>query len=164
MQQFLLARFMLIFITLWPHMTVANPALADYDHCLKISVQNSNQKHELRKQCNDASSDDNSNVITLPSDAMNKLKINAGFGWGIFNGSIYNGNKDYAIEQVIIKLIPSQIVGTSSEIPLKTKEYTIDLTVLPLSKGALSMFLDSDGTQEFEWRLVNILGRKINTN
>ena len=91
-------------------------------------------------------------------------QIAAGFGWGIFNGSIYNGNKDYAIERVIIKLIPSQIIGTSSEIPLETKEYRIDVTVLPLSKGALSMVLDSDGTQEFEWRLVNILGRKININ
>ncbi|SFL82331.1 hypothetical protein SAMN05421863_100517 [Nitrosomonas communis] len=164
MQQFLLARYMLIGITLWPHTTVANPALADYDHCLKASVQNSNQKHELRNQCEEASPDDNSNVITLPSDAVNKIKIAAGFGWGIFNGSIYNGNKDYAIERVIIKLIPSQIIGTSSEIPLETKEYRIDVTVLPLSKGALSMVLDSDGTQEFEWRLVNILGRKININ
>ncbi len=164
MQQFSLARFMLIGITLWPYMTVAHSALADYDYCLKASIQNSNQKHELRNQCDDASPDDNSNVITLPSNVVNKIKLAAGFGWGSFNGSIYNGNKDYAIEQVIIKLIPTQIVGTSSEIPLETNEYTIDVTVLPLSKSALSMLLDSDGTQEFEWRLVNVFGRKVNTN
>ena len=102
--------------------------------------------------------------IQLPSEAINKLRIDAGFGWGIFNGSIYNGNDDYVIEKVVIKLIPSQIVGTSSEIPLETKEYTIDVDVPPLSKGALSMFLDSDGTQEFEWRLINVMGRKLTTN
>ncbi|WP_430233498.1 hypothetical protein [Nitrosomonas communis] len=164
MQQFLLARFMLIGITLWPLITIASPALADYDHCLKASMQNSNQKHELSNQCDEVSPDDNSNVITFPSDAVNKTKIAAGFGWGIFNGSLYNRNKNCAIEQVIIKLIPSQIAGTSSEISLETKEYNIDVKVLPLSRGALSMVLDSDGTQEFEWRLVNILGRKINTN
>lgn len=164
MQQFLLARFMLIGITLWPPTTIANPALADYDHCLKASMQNSNQKHELSNQCDEASPDDNSNVIALPSDAVNKIKIAVGFGWGIFNGSLYNGNKNYAIEQVIIKPIPSQIAGTSSEISLKTKEYNIDVTVLALSRGALSMVLDSVDTQEFEWHLANILRRKININ
>lgn len=102
--------------------------------------------------------------VALPSEAINKLKIDAGFGWGIFNGSIYNGNDDYVIEKVIIKLIPSQIVGTSSETPLDIKEYTVDVDVPPLSKGALSMFLDSDGTQEFEWRLINVMGRKLTTN
>jgi hypothetical protein len=164
MQQFLLTMFMLIGITLWHHTAIAGPALADYDPCLKASMQNSIQKHELSNQCDEASPDDNSNVITLPSDAVNKIKIAAGFGWGIFNGSFYNGNKNYAIEQVIIKLIPSQIAGTSSEMPFETKEYNIDMKVLPLSKGALSMVLDSDGTREFEWRLANILRRKINTN
>jgi hypothetical protein len=164
MQQFLLTRFMLIGITLWPHTAIAGPASADYDHCLKAFMQNSNQKHELSNQCDEASPDDNSNVITLLSDAVNKIKIAAGFGWGTFNRSLHNGNKNCAIEQVIIKLIPLQIAGTSSEVPLETKEYNIDVTVLPLSKGAPSMVLDLDSTREFEWRLVNILGRKINTN
>lgn len=109
-------------------------------------------------------SNDSEERIQLPSEAINKLKIDAGFGWGIFNGSIYNGNDDYVIEKVIIRLIPSQIVGTSSEIPLDTKEYIVEVDVPPLSKGALSMFLDSDGTQEFEWRLINVMGRKLTTN
>lgn len=166
MQQLLLTGFVLIFMIIRPHLVIADQALTDDDPCLKAMVQDSSKKHELRNlgnQCNEPSNN-NPGTIALPSEAISKLKIDAGFGWGSFNGSIYNGNEDYAIEQVIIKLIPSQIVGTSSETPLEAKEYRIDVTVLPLSKSALSMFLDSDGTQEFEWRLVNVLGRKINAN
>lgn len=138
MQRILLIGFMLI-LTMWAHIAVANPSVETF-------------------------SSSPAERIVLPSAALDKLKIDAGFGWGIFNGSIYNGNDDYAIEQVIIKLIPSQIVGTTSETPLETKEYSIEVTVPPLSKSALSMVLDSDGTQEFEWHLVNVLGRKINAN
>lgn len=49
-------------------------------------------------------------------------------------------------------------MDTSSDRSLKVKEYAIDAAVLPLSKGALSMFLDSDGTQEFEWHLAYVFG------
>ena len=54
-------------------------------------------------QSNSAQSDKNestchkhhSKLMELPDEAIQKLKIDAGFGWGIFSGTIYNGNENY---------------------------------------------------------------------
>ena len=92
------------------------------------------------------------------AEVVEKITIDAGFGWGIFGGSVYNGNSDYTITQITVKLTPSQIIGTSSTSPLIAEQYHIDITVPPLTKAALSMPLDADGTLEFLWELVQVQG------
>ncbi len=91
----------------------------------------------------------------LPSEALGKLDTDGGFGYGIFSGSIYNGNSDYTVTQVTLLLAP--IPAGSS---LITREYNIDVTVQPLTKGALSVALISDGTREFSWSLTKARGYK----
>ncbi len=95
------------------------------------------------------------------AEAVEKITIDAGFGWGVFGGSVYNGNSDYTITQITVKLTPSQIIGTSSTSPLVAERYHIDITVPPLTKAALSMPLDADGTLEFLWELVQVQGYRV---
>jgi hypothetical protein len=158
MQQVLLMGIVLMF---WSPIAIGDQLpLDNSDAYLEKVERKIVQEHESAVRLNHSMPDNDSKIIELSYEAISKLRIDAGFGWGIFNGSIYNGNDDYAIEQVIIKLIPSQIAGTTTETPLESKEYTIDVTVPPLSKSALSMYLDSDGTQEFEWHLIGVRGHK----
>ena len=91
----------------------------------------------------------------LTAEALGKLDADGGFGYGIFSGSIYNGNSDYTVTQVTILLTP---IPAGS--PLITREYNIDVTVQPLTKGALSVALISDGTREFSWNLTKARGYK----
>ena len=91
----------------------------------------------------------------LTAEALGKLDIDGGFGYGIFSGSIYNGNSNYTVTQVTILLT---LIPAGS--PLITREYNIDVTVPPLTKGALSVALISDGTREFSWSLTKARGYK----
>ena len=91
----------------------------------------------------------------LTAEALVKLDADGGSGYGIFSGSIYNGNSDYTVTQVTILLTP---IPAGS--PLITREYNIDVTVQPLTKGALSVSLISDGTREFSWSLTKARGYK----
>ena len=95
----------------------------------------------------------------LAPEVLGKLVIHAGFGYGIFNGSIYNGNSDYTVTQITILLAPmrkKEAAGASVE----GKEYHIDLNLEPFTKGALSMPIPSDNTLEYSWRLTTARGYK----
>jgi hypothetical protein len=92
----------------------------------------------------------------LTAEALGKLDTDGGFGYGIFSGSIYNGNSDYTVTQVTILLTP---IPAGS--PLITREYNIDVTVQPLTKGALSVALISDGIRELSWSLTKARGYQV---
>lgn len=105
-------------------------------------------------------------AIELPAEAINKLKIEAGFGWGIFSGTIYNGNSEYLITQLTVNMTPihddhMEMMGHMSHEP---KTHQINLNLAPLAKGALSMALEGDDTHvhDFDWEILQVLGRKIN--
>ncbi len=104
---------------------------------------------------------------TLPNDVIQKLNIDAGFGWGIFNGTIYNGNGDYFITQLTISMTPihdDHHMEMHANMSHETKQHQIDLKLPPLSKGALSMALTGDDTHvhDFEWEVVEAAGYKTN--
>lgn len=107
-----------------------------------------------------------SETIELPTEAINKLKIEAGFGWGIFSGTIYNGNSEYSITQLTVNMTPihdqhMEMMGHMSHEP---KTHKINLNLAPLSKSALSMALEGDDTHvhDFEWEILQVLGHKTN--
>ena len=97
--------------------------------------------------------------INLPPAALAKLVVHAGFGWGIFNGTLYNGNSDYVITQITV-LLTSMRKSNLPEAPVEGREYNIALTVQLLTKGALSMPIPSDNTLEYSWTLVKARGFK----
>jgi hypothetical protein len=100
--------------------------------------------------------------VDLPEEAIKNLKIDAGFGWGIFNGSIYNGNENYVITQLTITMIPihghhAMEMSTAKPYP---KIHHINLDLPPLSKGAISMPLTGDDIHihDFEWKVIKVSG------
>lgn len=97
--------------------------------------------------------------LDLPPNALARLDVSAGFGWGIFSGTIFNGNKDYAITGITVLLTPptnnksAQTLGSGSE-------YDIALALEPLTKGSLSMPVPSDNTLEYTWKITKARGYK----
>ena len=102
-------------------------------------------------------------AMELPETAIRKLKIDAGFGWGIFSGSIYNGNENYHVTQLTVSMIPiddHHHGEMHTTVPNGPKIHQINLDLPPLSKGALSMPLAAEDIHihDFEWKIMKVMG------
>jgi len=97
--------------------------------------------------------------LDLPADALDRLDVSAGFGWGIFSGTIFNGNKDYALIGITVLLTPPAN-SKSDRTPAGGREYEIALALEPLAKGSLSMPVPSDNTLEYTWKITKARGYK----
>lgn len=109
----------------------------------------------------------NVELIELPQEAIQKLKIDAGFGWGIFSGTIYNGNDQYHITQLVVSMTPvhdHHHMHMHANMSHDAKVHHIDLDLPPLSKGALSMALPDDvvGAHDFKWEILKVTGYPVN--
>lgn len=109
----------------------------------------------------------NTELIALPQDAIQKLKIDAGFGWGIFSGTIYNGNDQYHITQLMVSMTPvhdHHHMHMHANMSHDPRVHHIDLDLPPLSKGALSMALPDDvaGVHDFDWEILKVTGYPVN--
>ena len=139
------------------------PESGDYQQCVLESTKGvtGNSAMEIVKSaCREKFPDTKFHDAELAPEVLGKLVIHAGFGYGIFNGSIYNGNSDYTVTQITILLAPMR-KKESADVSVDSKKYNIDLTVQPLNKGALSMPIPSDNTLEYTWTLTNARGYKI---
>ena len=133
-----------------------------YDLCVLESMRGimRNSAAEMTKRaCREKFPDTKFHDAELSPEVLGKLVIHAGFGYGIFNGSIYNGSSDYTVTQITILLAPIR-KKESAAASVDGKKYNIDLTIQPLTKGALSMPIPSDNTLEYTWTLVNARGYK----
>jgi len=133
-----------------------------YDQCVLESTKGitGNKGAEIaRRACREKFPGRKFHDAELAPEALGKLIIHAGFGYGIFSGSIYNGNSDYTVTQITILLAPmrkKEAAGASVD----GKEYNIDLSLQPFTKGALSMPIPSDNTLEYSWKLATARGYK----
>ncbi|MBA3757103.1 MAG: hypothetical protein H0X02_13165, partial [Nitrosomonas sp.] len=82
------------------HNVTADQSQSSAGPCVHQS--NSAQSGKSESNCHEHQS----KLIELPDEAIQKLKIDAGFGWGIFNGSIYNGNESYSVTQLTVSMVP----------------------------------------------------------
>ena len=104
----------------------------------------------------------------LPQETIEKLKIEAGFGWGIFSGSIYNGNHEYTITHLVVSMEPihdhhhMEMMGDAHNMSHETRIKQINMNLRPLTKGALSMALDDDvvHVHDFKWEVLKAFGHK----
>ena len=104
-----------------------------------------------------------SNWIELPDDAVKKLKIDAGFGWGIFSGTIYNGNESYHVTQLIVSMVPihgHHHMDMHVSMSHDPKIHQINQDLAPLSKGALSMPIPNEDVHihDFKWEIIKVMG------
>lgn len=135
---------------------------ADYDSCVAESMKAITSRkaaEDATRTCRAKLGETEFQNADLPPDAFGKLIIHAGFGYGIFSGSIYNGNNDYTITQISVLVTPAG-KNKPAEASAEGREYNIDLTVQPFSKSALSMPILSDTTQEYAWKVTKARGYK----
>lgn len=104
-----------------------------------------------------------SRLIELPAEAVQKLKIDAGFGWGIFSGTIYNGSENYHVTQLVVSMEPihgHHHMDTHAAMSHDPKIHHINLDLPPVSKGALSMPLASEDVHihDFKWKIIKVMG------
>lgn len=102
-------------------------------------------------------------LVELPQEAIRKLKIDAGFGWGIFSGTIYNGNDNYHVTQLIVSMTPihdDHHMHMHANMSHEPKVHHISLDLPPVSKGALSMALPNDvvDAHDFTWEILKVTG------
>lgn len=136
------------------------PDPGSYDHCVEQSTKGTTSPRaadNAARTCREKFEKMKLHGIPLPPDALDKLIIHAGFGYGIFSGSIYNGNSEYTVTQITVLLTPTGKMKPA-EASVDGKEYDIDLTVPPLTKSALSMPILSDNTQEYSWKITKASG------
>ena len=104
----------------------------------------------------------------LPAETIEKLQIDAGFGWGIFSGTIYNGNSGYAITQLKVTMEPihdhhhMEMMG-DHPMSHETKTHAIKMNLQPLSKGAISMALPEEDVHvhDFKWNVIQVFGYAV---
>ncbi|MBX3617436.1 hypothetical protein [Nitrosomonas sp.] len=104
-----------------------------------------------------------SDLVELPQEAIRKLQIDAGFGWGIFSGTIYNGNDNYHITQLVVSMTPihdHHHMHMHPNMSHDPKIHRINLDLPPSSKGALSMALPDDvaDVHDFKWEILKVSG------
>ncbi len=105
----------------------------------------------------------------LPGDAIDQLKIDAGFGWGIFSGSIYNGNHDHTITRLVVSMEPihdhhhMEMMGDHHAMSHEAKVHEIKINLPPLTKGALSMALPAEDAaiHDFKWEVIKAYGYAV---
>ena len=101
----------------------------------------------------------------LPRDAIDQLKIDAGFGWGIFSGSIYNGNRDHGITRLVVSMEPihdhhhMEMMG-DHVMSHEARIHEIKINLPPLTKSALSMALPAEDAaiHDFKWEVIKACG------
>lgn len=136
------------------------PDPGSYDHCVEKSTKGTTSPRaadSAARTCRKKLAEMELHGAPLPPDALGKLIIHAGFGYGIFSGSIYNGNSEYTVTRITVLLTPTGKMKPA-EASVDGKEYDIDLTVPPFTKSALSMPVLSDNTQEYSWKITRASG------
>ena len=158
---------LIVFALLFPFATPLSAnslnAPVNYNQCIIMAAKAAKDPvgDEAQRHCREKSQEQKPAAKALPPAALDKLDANGGFGYGIFSGSIYNGNSDYTVTQVVILVTP---LGQEKHIPaaasLTAREYSIDVTVPPLGKSALAVAIISEGTRDFSWSIIKAHGYK----
>jgi hypothetical protein len=142
--------------------TPSHAAADDHSQCIDRSAKGKSGQNTAAASeagCEQRLENVGTEELDLPADALGRLDIRAGFGWGIFSGTIFNGNKDYVLTGVTVLLTPP--TNTSDQTPASGREYHIALALEPLAKGSLSMPVPSDNTLEYAWKITKARGYKV---
>jgi len=103
----------------------------------------------------------------LPNGIINELTIDAGFGWGIFSGTIYNGNDKYTITQLNVSMEPihddhhMEMMGDMHHaMSHEIKVHEIKMNLRPMAKSAISMALPNEDVHihDFNWEVIKVFG------
>lgn len=159
----------LLVLVMGPSCGLAGASSVNHAACSdQVTAENieNNATQQPRNPCNlNNRSGDIQLAIELPENIKDQLKIDAGFGWGIFNGNIYNGNSEYVITRLTISMEPihdGHHIEMMADMSHEVKIHQIDLNLAPLTQGALSMVLHEEDAHvhNFKWEIIKVFGYK----
>lgn len=137
---------------------------SNYDECiLKYVKEDMNERavNAVVSSCrntfpeNEEKENPNVSVRSLTSEELEKLTGRAGYEYGTYDGSIYNGNDEITVTEVEIA------VRTTSEGEQVTRTYRDnDVYIKPKSTGSFSFsIISGDQDADYSWSITAAKGR-----
>jgi hypothetical protein len=90
--------------------------------------------------------------------AVDKLAGRAGVVGARLSGMLYNGNADYAVTQVVVRLTPKDRVRPDAA---EARDYAINVAIDPLSTKEFSVPVDPGDGKEVAWTIVGAKGYRV---
>lgn len=140
---------------------------SNYDECVlkhMKGVTSDEAAKTIRRSCRDQFASEN--VITpsggspLPADVLFKITGHAGSNGYRFYGNIYNGNKEWTVSRITVRI--TQKPGDKKTKNIQTippQDYNIDILVSPLTTTNFEIAIDRSDTN-IEWEIVEARGLK----
>ncbi len=136
--------------------------LRNYDDCILKTMKGVNSDMAAKAiifSCRNKFPGRKAEASQLPPEALRQLTGHASMGdFGYFYGNIYNGNRDWTVTQVTIRLIPKGKEKGAAAF-LDAKEYNKDVSVPPLTSSSFLFTVDGP-KQEYSWNIVGARGHK----
>ena len=95
----------------------------------------------------------------VPANVASQLDGRASYSYGYLKGNFYNGNGEWTITQITIALMP-KTKNKSPDPTRRAKEYSVNVTVPPLTNSDFIVSVDNDGSSEFDWSISKVRGYK----
>ena len=133
---------------------------SDYDDCVLQSMRGVNSDLAARaiaKSCREKFPKKKPQDFELPVSALRRLTGHGGMGYSGFSGNIYNGNSDWSVTQVTIMLM-AKGKEKDAEAFLNAKEYSVDVSVSPLTSSSFIFSADGPTSEEYSWNIVKARG------
>lgn len=135
------------------------PLAATHVNAGSLPDQNDSAGDTGKHSCPKKLSESEPDSAQLPPGALGRLDAHGGFGYGIFSGTLHNGNSEYTVTQVTVLITPSgKLIPTGQS--ETGREYNLPLALKPNSTASLSMLLPSDHAQEYSWKITRACGYK----
>lgn len=136
---------------------------SDYDECILESMKGVKSDLAARaiiRSCREKFPKQSHKGTSLPKHAIQNLSGRAGVNFqNNFTGHIYNGNKDWIITQITVRLTPKG-KEKSAEAFLKAKDYNEIVTIPPLTSKDIYIEVNAPEGEEYSWYIVEAEGYK----
>jgi hypothetical protein len=132
----------------------------DYDECVLKAMKGVTSDFAARaivKSCRDKFPGRKQQDAQLPAEALLRLAGHGQVKDGSFSGNIYNGNSDWTVTQVTIKLTPYSPPNDPFDALLATREYNADVNAAPLTNRRLYFSVDAP-LADYSWSISRARG------
>jgi hypothetical protein len=132
----------------------------NYDECILKSMEGVSSNYaaaEIKRVCRRKFPAPEVEVSELPAENRHALKGRAAIREdGYFGGNIYNGDSEWTITQVTIKLTPKNPDGSEGAKDDGARSYNVDVSIPPLSTATFSFFVGD--VKQYAWKIASARG------
>jgi hypothetical protein len=100
-------------------------------------------------------------LLALPSSALDRLQAKFEYEdtvTGRYIGELYNGNSDWQLRKLVIRVHPRPGKNTKEQAPT---DYAVDVVAAPLTKAGLTLSPYLPEGTHFQWEIVSAQGSKV---